>query len=234
MKTMSKFLTGLCIAGSLVLGLTASADAQRGGHVTAFNRTAFHPAPGPARLHFNGYYHPYVYPRIGVVIHTLPVGYYSFFWNAYPYYYFDGLFYEPYADGSYKIAAPPIGAEVPSLPVNAEIITIDGNPYYEYKGIYYESVIHADGKIAYKVVGKDGVLNTTGQADPALPLVGDMTDQLPNGSHRVTLSGKTYWVTPDEVYLEEVKKDKTTSYRVVWVPERKNEESAPAAQGKSS
>jgi len=39
MKTMSKFLTGLCIAGSLVLGLTAPADAQQVGHATAFNWT---------------------------------------------------------------------------------------------------------------------------------------------------------------------------------------------------
>jgi len=232
MKTMNKFLTGLCIAGSLVLGLTAPADAQRISHMAAFSRTAFHTRPDALKVNINGFYHPYVYPQIGIVVHTLPVGYYSFVWNTYPYYYCDGLFYQSYADGSFKIAAPPIGAEVPSLPIDAAIITIDGNPYYEYEGIYYESVIHPDGKIAYKVVGKDGILNTNSQADPALPLVGDMTDHLPDGSHCVTLSGKTYWVTPDEVYLEEVKKDKTTSYRVVWVPESKKEVPAPAIENK--
>jgi len=233
MKTMSKFLTGLSIAGSLVLGLTAPADAQQGGRVTASNRTVFHMRPDALKVHATGFYHPYVYPQVGIVVPTLPAGYYSFVWNTYPFYYCDGLFYQSYADGNYKIAAPPVGAEVPSLPIDAEILTIDGNPYYEYKGIYYESVMHEDGKTAYKVIGKDGILNTNSQVDPALPLVGDMTDQLPDGSHRITLSGKTYWVTPEEVYLEEVKKDETTSYRVVWVPESKKQVPAPAIESKS-
>jgi hypothetical protein len=233
MKTMNKFLMGLGIAGSLVLGLTAPAGAQQGGRVTTFNRIAFHSRPDALNVHAAGFYHPYVYPRVGVVVHTLPVGYYAFTWNTYPYYYYDGLFYQSYADGSYKVAAPPIGAEVPSLPVDADIITIDGNPYFQYRGIYYESVIRPDGEFAYKVVGKDGILNTQAEPDPSLPLIGDMTDRLPDGSHQVKLSGKTYWVTPDEIYLEEVQKDAKLSYRVVWVPERKKEEPAPAIENKS-
>src|SRR6202012_177528 len=191
MKTMIKFLTGLCIAGSLVLGLTVPADAQHGGHMTAFNRTAFHMRPDAIAVHA-GFYHPYVYPRVGVVVRTLPIGYYSFSWNSYLYEYYDGLFYQSYADGSYKVAAPPVGAEVPSLPIGAEILTIDGNPYWVYKGIYYESVIHPGGEFAYKVVGKDGILNTGLEAEPALPLIGDLTDRLPDGSRQVKLSGKAY------------------------------------------
>lgn len=120
MKTMNKFLTGLCIAGSLVLGLTAPADAQHSGHMTTFNSTAFHMRPDALKVRAT-FYHPYVYPHVGVVVRTLPIGYYSFTWNTYPYYYCDGLFYQSYADGSYKIAAPPVGAEVPSLPIDAEI-----------------------------------------------------------------------------------------------------------------
>jgi hypothetical protein len=226
MKTMSKIFTELCIAGSLVLGLTATADAQRTGIFAGFNKTAFHVRPGAVDVHVGGYYHPYVYTGIGVVVPALPVGYYSFFWNTYPYYYYDGLFYQSYADGRYVITAPPLGAEVPSLPIGAEVITIDNNVYYEYKGVYYQSVIHPDGKIAYQVMGRDGILNTKVQADPSLPLVGDMTDKLPDGAHEVTLSGKTYWVTPDEVYLEEVRKDNNVSYRVVWVPEKKKDQTA--------
>jgi hypothetical protein len=152
--------------------------------------------------------------------------------GTYPYECYDGLFYQSYADGSYKVAAPPIGAEVPSLPIDADIITIDGNPYFQYKGIYYESVIRPDGQFVYKVVGKDGILKTLAEPDPSLPLIGDMTDRLPDGSHQVKLSGKTYWVTPDEIYLEEVKKDEKLSYRVVWVPERKKEEPVPAVESK--
>lgn len=228
---MSKFLTGLGIAGSLVLGLTAPADAQTNGYLPAVSTTAFHMRPD-ALAHTSGFYHPYVYPQAGVVVRTLPAGYYSFFWNNYPFYYSDGLFYQSYADGSYKIAVPPIGAEVPSLPIYAEIVTIDGNPYYECKGIYYESVIH-DGKFAYKVVGKNGVLTTNGQTDPSLPLVGDMTDRLPEGSYQVKLSDKVYWVTPGKIYLEEVRKDEKLSYRVVWVPESKKEVLAAANESKS-
>jgi hypothetical protein len=227
MKTISKFLIGLFIAGSLVWGLTTPADAQRAGHVAGFDRTAFHMRPDALKVHFNGFYHPYIYPHVGVVVHTLPIGYYSFVWNTYPYYYAEGMFYQSYSDGSYKIAAPPIGAEVPSLPIDAEIITIDGNPYFQYKGIYYESVIRPGGEFAYKVVGKDGILNTDKERDPALPLVGDMTDRLPDGAQQVKLSGKTYWVTSDDIYLEEVTKDEKTSFRVVWVPERKKDGSAP-------
>lgn len=212
MKTMSKLIIGLCIAGLLVLGLTAPADAQLRA------RADFNVRANVFRTHFGGYYHPYVYPHLGLVVRVLPFGYYSFVWNSYPYYYAGGLFYQACADGSYQVIAPPVGAEVPSLPINAEIVTIDGNPYYQYQGIYYESVIHADGKIAYKVVGVNGVLNTGSQTNTSLPLVGDMTDQLPAASHKVILSGKTYWVTPDEVYLEEVKKDNKLSYRVVSVP----------------
>ena len=233
MKTMSKFLTGLGIAGSLVLGLTAPADAQYSGHIAAFNSTAFHMHPDALKVHLNGFYHPYVYPHAGVVVRTLPAGYYSFYWHNYPYYYNNGLFYQAYADGSYKVAIPPLGAEVPSLPIDAEIITIDGNPYFQYKGIYYESVIRRDGQFAYKVVGKDGILSAGVETDPDLPLIGDLTDRLPEGSHQVRLSGKTYWVTPDEIYLEEVQQDEKQKYRVVWVTEKKNENPSTGAVNKS-
>jgi hypothetical protein len=233
MKTISKFVIGLFIAGSLVLGLTAPADAQRAGRPAGFERTAFHLRPDAVSVHLNGFYHPYVYPHVGGVVRELPLGYYSFVWNTYPYYYADGMFYQSYGDGNYKIAAPPVGAEVPALPIGADIITIDGYPYFQYNGVYYESVIRPGGEFAYKVVGRDGILNTDKETDPALPLVGDMTDRLPEGARQVKLSGKSYWVTPDDIYLEEAKKDEKTSYRVVWVPERKKEEPSPAIVSKN-
>src|ERR1700744_3421330 len=191
MKTMSKFLTGLGIAGSLVLGLTAPADAQYSGHIAAFNSTTFHMHPDALKVHLNGFYHPYVYPHAGVVVRTLPAGYYSFYWHNSPYYYNNGLFYQAYADGSYKVAIPPLGAEVPSLPIDAEIITIDGNPYFQYKGVYYESDIGPDGQFAYKVAGKDGIPHSGIGPDSNSPLIGDMTDELPDGSRQVKLGGRT-------------------------------------------
>jgi hypothetical protein len=227
MKTISKFLSTLLVAGSLVLGLAAPAQAQRGGHPAGFGHvrlSAHYIAPVPRLSHF---YHPYVYPNVGTVIRKLPRHYFVFFWGPAQYYYCDGLFYEVAAGGSYEIAEPPVGAEVPTLPANAEVITIDGTLYYEYNGVYYQSVVKPDGKIAYVVAGKDGILNTHRPTDPGLPLVGDMTDQLPDGARSVILSSKTYWVTPDNVYLEEVRKDGKLRYRVVWVPEPKKSTSQP-------
>lgn len=229
MKTISKFFTGLFIAGSLVLGLTAPANAQRGGRAGGFSRVRFSAHTAFPVTHFTTFYHPYVYPHIGVVVHKLPAKYYVFLWGPTQYYYCDGIFYGMCADGSYQIVTPPVGAEVPSLPIGAQIITIDGNPYYEYNGVYYQSTIKPDGKITYVVAGKDGVLNTQAQTDPGLPLVGDMTDRLPANCHKVTLSGKAYWVTPDGVYLEEVKKNGKPRYRVVLVPEQKDS-SSPSAK----
>jgi hypothetical protein len=112
METTSKFLTGLYITGSLVFGLAAPADAQTSGHLTVFNKTALQIRPDALKVHASQFYHPYVYPHTGSVMRMLPKDHYSFVWNSYPYYYANGLFYESYADGSYKVAMPPVGAEV--------------------------------------------------------------------------------------------------------------------------
>lgn len=232
METMSKFLTSLCITGALVFGLSAPADAQDGGHLTAFNNTPAQMRPDALKVHPTSFYHPFVYPPAGTVVGTLPKDSYQFVWNTHPYYYRDGLFYQADADGSYKIAVPPVGAEVPSLPMAADIVTIDNNPYFQYKGIYYESVIKPGGQFAYKVAGVNGIGNPDAASDPALPFVGDMIDQLPEGSRQVKLNGKTYWVTPGGIYMEEVKKDNRSSYRVVWVAARKKEEVAPVTERK--
>jgi hypothetical protein len=232
MKTMSTIIRGFCIAGSLVLGLTAPADAQHARVLAGLNGPSFAIRPEAVQLHIGGYYHPYVYTGIGVVVPVLPLGYSSFYWGTLPFYYYDGVFYQSYAGGGYIIAAPPVGAEIASIPLNAEIITIDGNLYYEYKGVYYKSVIHTDGRIVYQVVGTDGVQNTKIQPGTALPFIGDMTDRLPDGTQPVTLNNKTYWVTPEGVYLEEVRKDEKVTYRVVWVPEKKFDKTHPAGDNK--
>lgn len=220
MKTISKFITGLFVAGSLVLGLTKPAYAQNGGaNYTFFNRSPqFH--PDALRVNTKSFYHPFMYPQIGKIVHALPAEPYSFVHNNYTYYFADGLYYQKYADGNYKLTAPPYGAEIRSLPFGAQIITIDGYPYYQYKGIYYDSVIHQDGEFGYKVVGRDGIAPVS-VIDSSVPLVGDMIDELPDGGHQIRLNGKSYWVIPGEIYLEEVRDDKKPRYRVVWVPEHK-------------
>jgi hypothetical protein len=140
---------------------------------------------------------------------------------------------------------PPVGAAVPSLPSGAEQITIDGILYYEYNGVYYEQSQDENGRTIYVVAGKDGVLNTgntNAEIEPPLsenddPImdnsgtdsgdnttyapnvkVGDVVDQLPEDSRKVTLNNKKFYVSPDNIFYEEFKDADGTGYRVASVP----------------
>lgn len=109
---------------------------------------------------YGAYYNRYYAPRLGFRINILPYGYYPFYFGGYPYYYNDGFFYQPYADGGYQIVEPPVGAVVTQLPAGAQSIVIDGVQYYELNGVYYQPVTNADGSIGYQIAGKDGQLQT--------------------------------------------------------------------------
>lgn len=251
-KAMSKVaLAGLMF---LAVVSTADAQRRgggfRGGFHGGFGGRVYSPRvyAGPRvrvgvglGLGYSGYYRPYAYPGIGLRIGVLPYGYYPFYWGPNQYYYYGGTFYAPYANGGYQVVAPPVGAEVPSLPDGAKEIAINGDQYYEFNGVYYKQVVNADGKTVYVVAGKDGVLNTdknsvddvyqgapAPQQDaapaPQMPQVGDMTDQLPEGARKITLNGKKYYVTPDNIYLEEAKTDHGTGYRVVSVPDQEDQD----------
>jgi len=244
MKALNRSFINLSLAGLLVFGVATTAQAQRGGHFGGFRggfgRAHFGGGFGyrspVVHAGFRGYYRPHVYGNVGLFVNVLPFGYYPFFWGPNQYYYYGGTFYQPGANGGYEVAAPPVGAEVPSLPEGAQSIAINGIQYYEYNGVYYQQITKDDGKTTYVVAGKDGVLNTdqntTATADSTntqMPSVGDMTDQLPAGAHKVNLKGKKYWVTPDDIYLEEVVHDNQTSYRVISIPEKVDNESQDAA-----
>lgn len=194
------------------------------------------------------YYRPWGYPSLGIRLGVLPYGYYPFYWGPNQYYYYGGTFYAPYGSG-YQVVTPPLGAEVPDLPKGSRAISIDGQQFYEFNGVYYKQAVNPDGKTVYVVAGRDGVLNTNGdqvgpdsqqqdstavdqQAVQPMPQVGDMTDQLPEGSRKISLNGKKFYVTPDDIYLEEVKNGSKTSYRVVSVPEpedQNDDQNRPAA-----
>lgn len=246
MRTTFKPLRSLFFTGLLTISILSAANAQRGFHGGGHWGGGGHFGGGYYRgggyshfgigigvgVGFHGYYSSFGYPRFGF-IGALPYGYYPFFWGPNQYYYAGGVFYAPGANGGYQVTAPPVGAEVPSLPKDANPISIDGVQYYEFNGVYYKDAVTPDNKHVYLVAGKDGVLNTnpegaspdstaTVNAAPPMPQVGDMTDQLPEGARKVTLNGKKFWVTPDNIYLEEVKGQNGTSYRVVSVPEANN------------
>jgi hypothetical protein len=76
-----------------------------------------------------------------------------------PYYYYNGAFMRPY-NNYYQIVEAPIGAEVPSLPIDASPVVINDIKYYEINGNFFKKVYHSNGETWYRVVGKNGRLET--------------------------------------------------------------------------
>ncbi|MGZ3874627.1 MAG: DUF6515 family protein [Mucilaginibacter sp.] len=166
----------------------------------------------------------YGYPHLGFYLGVLPYGYYPFYWGSSLYYYYGGVFYSPYDNGGYQVTEPPVGAGVPTLPDDAQPIRIDGVQYYELDGVYYKETVDDKGKKIYVVAGKDGVLNTGDSVtDPnaavTAPQVGDIVNQLPDDCRKVSLNGKKYYVSPNNIYYEKVTgPDGNTAYRIASLP----------------
>jgi hypothetical protein len=233
MKRLYKYAAGLVLAGLLSLTLAPSANAQRGFHVgggfsiggrgRGFSGGGLF--GGGLRLGIRGAYIGntffYGYPTVGFRLGLLPFGYYPFYWGADLYYYNAGVFYRPYDDGGYEVTVPPVGAAVPDLPRGSKSIVIDGQQYYEFNGVYYQAIVDDKGKItSYVVAGKDGVLNTNGDANnPPAPQVGDVVNQLPDDCKKVKLNGKQYYVAPDGIYYEDFTDNHNfKAFRIVSVP----------------
>jgi hypothetical protein len=182
---------------------------------------------GVATYARGGFYRPgfgyYGYPHLGFYLGGLPFGYYPFYFGADLYYYYGGVFYRPYDGGGYEVTTPPVGAAVPNLPDGAKSIVIDGQQFYEMNGVYYKAVVNDQKKTVYEVAGRDGVLNTNDDGgvapDDAAPKVGDIVNELPDGCRKVTLYGKKYYVSPNDIYYQSfVDRDGNTGYRIASVP----------------
>lgn len=111
------------------------------------------------------YYSPYsshyISPRfaLGFRFNLLPMGYMSMNWGGSPYYYYNGSFMRNY-NNYYEVVEAPIGAEVPSLPIDARPIVINDIKFYEINGNFFKKVYHGNGETWYRVVGKNGRLET--------------------------------------------------------------------------
>lgn len=250
MKKVFKYASALVLGGALSVMVVSDASAQRGAaHVSAgggggrggasfsgggsirggggYSRSSFALGLG---LNYNrfGYGNYYGYPNYGFFYSSLPFGYYPFYMGSSLYYYSDGIFYQPYNDG-YAVTAPPVGAAVPGLPKGTKSIMIDNQQFFEYNGVYYKVVINDKGDKVYVVAGKNGVLNTEKGDDQngddagavsQAPRVGDIVDQLPEDARRVTLNGQKYYVTADDIYLEETTDSHgKVVYRIASVPD---------------
>ncbi|EHQ26744.1 DUF6515 family protein [Mucilaginibacter paludis] len=235
MKHFIKNMTALCIGAMSLLVIDAASAAgpgPRGGGMRGGG--GFRGGPGFGfrggigfgyRPFWGGYYR-YGYPSIGLSIGYLPYGYLPFYFGSDLYYCYDGIYYRQY-DDNYQVVAPPLGAEVPKLPAKAKSIMINNEQYYVLNGVYYKEVAHQDGTKGYQIVGKDGVLNTGQAQAPAPPQVGDIVAQLPPDCHTVNIGGKKYFVSPDDVYYEEISDGTSTSYKIVGVPEDQGKPGAP-------
>lgn len=171
------------------------------------------------------YYRPYgtylqvVAPPIGISIGLLPRGYRSIDVGGSPYYYYGGTYYRPgQKSNTYDVVDAPLGASVPELPKDARVVVINGQKYFELDGTYYKEDVRDNSEIWYTVVGKDGKIDTEDTPvaeEPAGPKVGDTVDKLPADCRTVVVNGQKYYVSPDDVYYEEVIGQNTISYKVV-------------------
>ncbi len=177
----------------------------------------------------SGRYYSIVPPPFGIHINLLPRGYWPLTWGGYPYYYYNGIFYR-HSDRDYEVVQAPVGAEVPAIPRDASAVVIDGEKFYEYNGTYFKEHIKPNGEIWYTVEGKHGVLNTDRNANVApvnpvappattepantKPSIGEVFDKLPDDYKTIVINGKKYFVTPDNVYYEEVLDGKQVRYKV--------------------
>lgn len=179
---------------------------------------------GGGYYHGGGYYgpryhyRPYFYgPRPGFRLSVLPYGFLTFNTGFGPYYYYDGTFYQPYADSDqYQVVDPPMGVVIPALPRGAKTVVIDGNTYYEKNGTFYQEV-QQDKATKYVVVGKNGQLDTGGdQAQDEQQQQEQVMTQLPDGSRGVEINGQQLYVSPDGMYYQEITNpDNTRGYKIV-------------------
>jgi hypothetical protein len=170
----------------------------------------------PYRRPSVGFYGSWVRPRIGIRVNVLPPGYWGFYMGRVPYYYYGGTYYRPGPrPNDYEVIDAPLGASVPELPDNARVVVINEQKFYELDGTYYKEEIRDNNDIWYTVVGKNGKIDTDYVPEPDNgPMEGDVIDKLPEGSRKVSLNGKTYYVSPDDVYYEETMQQNTVKYRV--------------------
>lgn len=176
--------TGKALAVALLLGAAVSTtQAQRGRNY--YRNARFYPSYGQrfanmpgayVNINFGGnpyyyadglFYRPYrnyfqvSFPPFGLHVNVLPTVYHPVIWGGNPYYYSNGVFYRPSRNTrDYEVVQAPVGAEVPSLPADTKTMVIDGEKFYSLNGTYFKDLVKPNGELWYRVVGKNGVLNT--------------------------------------------------------------------------
>jgi hypothetical protein len=126
----------------------------------------------------------------GMVIGTLPLGYSQVYVGGNPYYYDQGVYYQPGSSG-YVVVNPPVGALVAQLPPGAEAIQVGPTVYYYVAGAFY-------------------VQQPQGYAVVAPPL-GITVGELPPAATQVVVNGRVYYQA-DGAYFQPVMQNGVTVY----------------------
>ncbi|MDQ2718577.1 MAG: hypothetical protein M3Z26_02265 [Bacteroidota bacterium] len=175
--------------------------------------------------YYGGYYQP-LFPPFGLRIGVLPFGYSRFYVGVDPFFYYNGIYYRQYDNNNYEVVDAPMGATVSSLPKGAKQVVVNGEKLYELNGTYYKADRDSKGNDVFTVVGKNGEINNTDENNnnvnnsqttpPSGSLqMGDIIDQLPEGSKIVTINGDKVYVAPDDTYFKEESNNGIVQYRVV-------------------
>ena len=143
-------------------------------------------------------YHPYVWgPHwhpFGFFLNFLPADAFYFSYANQPYYYDDGVYYEP-SSGGYTAVAPPAGASVSALPEGYETTQVGDDTYYYYGGVFYVQT-----QQGFQVV--------------AAP-VGAVISNLPEGAQQQTdANGQNYLVYNGTAYAP-ISQDGQDAYEVI-------------------
>ncbi len=116
----------------------------------------------------------------GMFVPALPPGYVSIYVGGTPYYYDQGVYYEPESLG-YAVVTPPPGAIVPALPPGAQAFYVGATVYYYAAGTFY-------------------VQQPNGFMVMPAPL-GVTVSSLPPGAVPVTMNGILYYQANGAYYL---------------------------------
>ena len=138
-----------------------------------------------------GYYWSGYHP--GMVLRGLPQGYVNLALGGRPYYYYQGVYYQPGQSG-YVVVTPTSGVIVPTLPPGAQATAINGTLYYYAGGAFY-------------------IQQPTGFLVVPPPL-GVTVATLPPNAAPVTINGNLYYMA-DSVYYLPVMQGGVTMYTVV-------------------
>jgi hypothetical protein len=152
----------------------------------SFHPYAYHP------------YHPYYWGPswhpIGFFAATLAADAFYFSIANQPYYYDDGVYYEP-TTGGYTAIPPPVGAIVNTIPDGYETVQVGDDYFYYYAGTFYIGTDQG----GYQVV--------------TAPLGAVVTD-IPDGAAEQDINGQSYLIY-NNTYYQPVSQNGQDAYEVV-------------------